>query len=174
MQETQDRSLVQEDPTCLRATKPMSHNYGVHAPEPGSLHSWANVWQLLKSESPRTHAAQEEPLQRDWRGAPALHSRESQPEKSPCSDEDPARPQRDKQMIFKNKAKKKKKNSKVEKLKRIWISPHVQLWLGKQVSITYFDFNFPANKSFQGERLRLVLLKCERINWLQTGYAGIN
>ena len=25
-----------EDPTCLRATKPMSHNYGACAPESGS------------------------------------------------------------------------------------------------------------------------------------------
>ena len=27
MQETQVRALVREDPTCRRATKPVSHNY---------------------------------------------------------------------------------------------------------------------------------------------------
>ena len=29
-------SLIQEDPTCRRATKPMSHNYGAHTLEPRS------------------------------------------------------------------------------------------------------------------------------------------
>ena len=38
MQETRVRALVQEDPTCCGATKPMRHNY------------WAWVPQLLKSE----------------------------------------------------------------------------------------------------------------------------
>ena len=38
MQGTQVRALVQEDPSCRGATKPVSHNY------------WAHVPQLLKPE----------------------------------------------------------------------------------------------------------------------------
>ena len=33
MQGTQVRSLVWEDPTCRRATKPANHNYWAHAPK---------------------------------------------------------------------------------------------------------------------------------------------
>jgi hypothetical protein len=32
-----------------------------------------------------------------------------------------------------------------KKLKRIWFSPGVKLWLGKQTSIGYFNFIFPFN-----------------------------
>ena len=34
MQETRVQSLVQEDPTCQRATKPVGHNRWAHAPQP--------------------------------------------------------------------------------------------------------------------------------------------
>ena len=37
VQETQVQSLLQEDPTCLRATKPMYHNCGAGALEPMDL-----------------------------------------------------------------------------------------------------------------------------------------
>ena len=33
MQGTQVQSLVQEDPTCRRATKPVRHNYRSHVPQ---------------------------------------------------------------------------------------------------------------------------------------------
>ena len=42
------RSLVQEDPTCRGATKPMCHNYWACALEPSSHNYWAHAPQLLK------------------------------------------------------------------------------------------------------------------------------
>ena len=48
MQGTRIRSLVWEDPTCRRATKPMCHNYWACALEPASRKHWAHVLQLLK------------------------------------------------------------------------------------------------------------------------------
>ena len=42
------QSLVQEDPTCHRATKPMCHNYWACILEPRSCNYWAHVPQLLK------------------------------------------------------------------------------------------------------------------------------
>ena len=51
MQGTWVRALVQEDPTCRGATKPMRHNYGACALEPVSHNYWARVPQLLKSAS---------------------------------------------------------------------------------------------------------------------------
>ena len=51
VQETQVRSLVQEDPTCVGTTKPMRRNRWPCALEPGSQNCWA-----------RAPAAQELPL----------------------------------------------------------------------------------------------------------------
>ena len=48
MQETQVQSLIQEDPTCQGATKPVHHNYQAGALEPGSHNYWAHVLQLPK------------------------------------------------------------------------------------------------------------------------------
>ena len=60
MQGTRVRALVQEDPTCRGATKPMRHDYWACALEPTSHNCWAcalepmshdywaRVWQLLK------------------------------------------------------------------------------------------------------------------------------
>ena len=48
MQGTQVRSLLREDPTCRRATKPERHNY------------WAHVPQLLKPTHPKARALQQE------------------------------------------------------------------------------------------------------------------
>ena len=48
MQGTRVRALVQEDPTCRGATKPMRHTYGACALEPTSHNYWAHVPQLLK------------------------------------------------------------------------------------------------------------------------------
>ena len=41
MQGTQVQSLVWEDSTCPRATKPMCHNYWYHALEPKSCNYWS-------------------------------------------------------------------------------------------------------------------------------------
>ena len=48
MQGTRVRSLVQEDPTCRRATKPMHHNYWACALGPACCNYWACMLQLLK------------------------------------------------------------------------------------------------------------------------------
>ena len=48
MQETWVRALVQEDPTCREATKPVHHNYWACALEPASHNYWARMPQLLK------------------------------------------------------------------------------------------------------------------------------
>ena len=48
MQGTWVRALVQEDPTCRGANKPVCHNYWVCALEPASYNYWARVMQLLK------------------------------------------------------------------------------------------------------------------------------
>ena len=64
-QETQVQSLVQEDSTCHRATKPVGHNFWVYSLESESHSYWARV--------PRAHA----PLQQE---SHALH-----PQRSLCS-----------------------------------------------------------------------------------------
>ena len=48
MQGTRVRALVQEDPTCRGATKPVHHNYWACTLEPASHNYWAHVPQLLK------------------------------------------------------------------------------------------------------------------------------
>ena len=48
MQGTQVRALVQEDPTCCGATKPMRHNYWAYTLESMSHNYWARMLQLLK------------------------------------------------------------------------------------------------------------------------------
>ena len=84
-QEMQVQSLVQEDPTCWAATKPVHHSYWECAPEPRSHNYWAHELQLLKPSCSRACAAeQKKPLQ--WEASP-WHL-----EKSPCSSEDPAQP----------------------------------------------------------------------------------
>ena len=60
MQETQVQSLIQEDPTCLGATKPVRHNYRACALEPLSHNYRANVLQLLKPVRPRAHSLQQQ------------------------------------------------------------------------------------------------------------------
>ena len=58
IQGTWVRSLVQEDPTCHRATQPVCHKYWTCALEPTSHNYWAHVPQLLKPTCPRAHAPQ--------------------------------------------------------------------------------------------------------------------
>ena len=85
MQTAQVQSLIWKDPTCSRATKSVSHNYCVCAPEPRRRHYWAHVSVLMKPTCPRACALQ-------WEApAPQESSpRSSQLEKSPCSYRDPA------------------------------------------------------------------------------------
>ena len=52
------QSLVQEDPTCCGATKPMCHNYWACALEPVSHNYWAHAPQLLKPACSRAHVLQ--------------------------------------------------------------------------------------------------------------------
>ena len=66
MQGTWVRSLVQEDPTCHGATKPVHHNYWACALEPSSHNYWAHAPQLLipcaatmEACAPRSCAPQE-------------------------------------------------------------------------------------------------------------------
>ena len=60
LQGTQVQSLVQEDPTCRRATKPVRHNCWACTVEPACHNYWARV--------PRACAPQQEkPLQREAR-----------------------------------------------------------------------------------------------------------
>ena len=55
MQETQVQSLVQEDPTCRRATKPMRYScWACAPPEPGNHNSWS-PWAL---EPKKSHCSQ--------------------------------------------------------------------------------------------------------------------
>ena len=56
VQGTQIRSLVQEDPTCRGATKPVRHNYWACALEPASHNYWAHVPQLLSPHATTTEA----------------------------------------------------------------------------------------------------------------------
>ena len=86
MQGTWVRSLVQEDPTCHGATKPVRHNYWACALEPTSHNSWAYVPQLLKP-------ACLEPLLRNkgsHHNEKPVHRKEEQPplaatKESPCA-----------------------------------------------------------------------------------------
>ena len=57
-QETQVRSLIWEEPTRLRATKPMCHNYQACALKPRSCNYQAHMPLLLKLANPRAHAPQ--------------------------------------------------------------------------------------------------------------------
>ena len=48
MQGTRVRALVQEDPTCRGATKPVRHNYWACTLEPANHNYWAREPQILK------------------------------------------------------------------------------------------------------------------------------
>ena len=70
MQGTRVWSLVQENPTCCGATKPVHHNYWACTLEPASHNYWANVPQLLKP-------TRLEPVLRNEEQAPLTATRES-------------------------------------------------------------------------------------------------
>ena len=78
MQETQVRSLIQQDPLCCEATRFVYHNYRSCAREPRSRNYGAHVPQLLKPACTRTQALQqkkphsEKPAHCNQRVAPTL------------------------------------------------------------------------------------------------------
>ena len=93
MQGTRVRALVQEDPTCRGATKPVHHDYWACALEPVSHNYWAHVPQLLKPAhlEPMLHnkkPPQWEACAPQWRVAPARCNYR----KPTCSNEDPTQP----------------------------------------------------------------------------------
>ena len=94
MQGTWVWSLVWEDSTCYRATKPVRHNYWrLHALGPASCNCLSLHAATTEAHMPRACAPREKPPQ--W-VACALQLESSpcspQVEKSPCSSEDPAQP----------------------------------------------------------------------------------
>ena len=58
MQGTQVRSLVQEDPTCFGATKPVHRSYWACTLEPASHNYWARIPLLLKPVHSRARMPQ--------------------------------------------------------------------------------------------------------------------
>ena len=90
-QETWVWLLVQEDPTCRRATKPMCHHYWISALGPGKRNYWVHAPQILKLARPRVHAPQQEKSPQWEARAPQPESipHSWQQEKSLCSNKDP-------------------------------------------------------------------------------------
>ena len=83
MQRTQVRALVQEDPTCHGATKPVCHNYWACALEPVSHNYWAHEPQLLKPACLEPVLCNEKPLQWESHATATKSSpRSPQPEKA--------------------------------------------------------------------------------------------
>ena len=93
MQGARVQSLIQEDPTCHRATKPVCHNYWAYALEPGSHNYWAHTPQLLKlmAQNPCS-ATREATTLRSPHTATESRTRSLQLEKTPHSNKDPAQP----------------------------------------------------------------------------------
>ena len=60
MQGTVVWALVQEDPTCCRATKPVRHNYWACALEAVSHNYWSPCTTTTEAHMPRAHAPQQE------------------------------------------------------------------------------------------------------------------
>ena len=54
--------LIQEDPTCRRATELVHHKYSASALEPRNLNSWVHALQLLKPKCSRACALQQEKI----------------------------------------------------------------------------------------------------------------
>ena len=77
-------SLIREDTTCLRATKPMCHSYWAGALKPGSCNLSPHVLEPT--------LCNEKPLQQAHTSHLESSSHSQQPEKSLCSNEDPAQP----------------------------------------------------------------------------------
>ena len=78
VQGTQVQSLIQKDPTCCGAAKPMYHNYWACALEPTNHNYSSPAPQPLEPMHPTSRAPQEEK-------PPQWEAWESQLESSPCS-----------------------------------------------------------------------------------------
>ena len=74
MQETQIRSLVQEDPTCCGATKQVYHSYRDCAPEPESHNYWAHS--ALESVLSKRSHEHEKPSHHNQEAAPTNYRKE--------------------------------------------------------------------------------------------------
>ena len=61
MQGTLVRSLVEEDPTCLRAAKPADRNYRADSPRAATAEARAPSARALQREKP-AHRKEEQPL----------------------------------------------------------------------------------------------------------------
>ena len=99
VQKTEFQSLIQKNPTCLRATKPASHNYWVWAQDPQALspRPAAPGPVCPGARAPR----QEKPLQWDAR-TPQLESGPYSPRPGTRrGSEDPAQPKINKYLIVK-------------------------------------------------------------------------
>ena len=57
---TQFQSLIEKNPTCQGATKPMHHSYWDCAPEPGSCNYWAHLQKIRLPVLPRAHDPQQQ------------------------------------------------------------------------------------------------------------------
>ena len=115
MQGTRVQALVQEDPTCRRATKPMHHNYWACTLEPASHNYWACA--------PRAHAPQQEKPPK-WearapqrRVAPARHNKR----KPAQSNKDQMQPNKWTKIILKNKIKTSNKQKSTTRWLHRWI-----------------------------------------------------
>ena len=102
MQETLVWSLIQEDPTRSRATRPERHNYWACALEPRNHNYWAHTLQS-PSFTAREATATRSPY-------PEMSSSPCSPyeEKSPCSNRDPAQPKINKYIKLQRKTKQNK------------------------------------------------------------------
>ena len=88
MQETWVQSLMEDNPSCLGATKFKGHNYWNYALKPRGC----NYWSLRDQDVPQ----QEKPLQWEARSPQLEYSPHSQQlEESPHNNEDPAQPKID-------------------------------------------------------------------------------
>ena len=85
MQETWVRPLDQEDPTCLRVTKPMHLNYWALALEPRSPQLLSPCAATTEAQEPEAHSVQQQKPPR-WE----VHA--LQLERSLHSNKDPAQP----------------------------------------------------------------------------------
>ena len=90
MQGTRVQSLIQGDPTCLGATKPLRHNYWAHAPQ---LLKPARLEPVLRNQ--RSHCNEKTVhCNKEWPPLPATRE-------SPCRNEDPTQPKINKIKILK-------------------------------------------------------------------------
>ena len=81
MQGTRVRALVQEDPTCRGATKPVRHSYWACGLEPASHNYWAHEPQLPSPHATTTEPVHLEPVlrNRSHRNEKPAHRNEEQP-----------------------------------------------------------------------------------------------